>query len=202
MLGCLNCGIDMKLTSKIDVETWLKKYSVQNYTINEDMSVDVNGNVDLDNKYLVEIKVQFRNVSGDFNCYSNYLTDLSGCPIKIGGSFCCNGNEIVVSLIGSPIEIGGSFYCNNGNYTSLEGCPKRVVGDFNFRFNKLVSLDDGPDFVGREFNCKDNNLCENDSFLYECSLSQVQQYYKNKDLKDFLVNTMDSVIKKVTGCKI
>ena len=55
------------------VEAWLKEYGVENYTINEDLSVDVDG---------------------DFYCNANNLTSLEGCPSSVGGGFNCGNNRI------------------------------------------------------------------------------------------------------------
>ena len=44
---------------KVIVEDWLKFYSIKNYTINEDLSVDVNGNVDLTGLVLSYIPIKF-----------------------------------------------------------------------------------------------------------------------------------------------
>ena len=53
---------------KVGIEEWLKSYNVENYTINDDLSVDVSGVVDLSGKSLIMIPVKFRNVSGNFDC--------------------------------------------------------------------------------------------------------------------------------------
>ena len=95
------------------IEEWLKKYKVENYTINEDLSVDV--------------PVKFRNVSGYFSCRNNNLQNLIGCPDMVGGAFDCSYNQLT-SLIGCPIEIGGSFNGNANKLVSLVGGPS-VVGD-------------------------------------------------------------------------
>ena len=47
--------------NRIEIATWLEKHSVKNYTINEDLSVDVDGNVNLSYKSLLAITVSFRN---------------------------------------------------------------------------------------------------------------------------------------------
>ena len=58
------------------VEVWLKFYGVKNYTINEDLSVDVEGDINLYSKGLSEISIKFGNVSGDFICEGNHPTKL------------------------------------------------------------------------------------------------------------------------------
>ena len=73
---------------RVAVEEWLEKHGVKNHTINEDLSVDVNGGVvNLASMGLVEIPIRFGVVSGSFYCSNNQLVDLVGCPITIGASF-------------------------------------------------------------------------------------------------------------------
>ena len=104
---------------RVGIEAWLKKYKVSNYIIIEDLSVDVNGGVDLSFKGLVEIPVRFGVVSGNFDCSANKLTSLVGCPTSVGGSFSCFWNRLV-SLEGCPVKIGGSFDCNSNKLIDSE----------------------------------------------------------------------------------
>ena len=97
---------------RVGVEDWLKLNKVKNYTINEDLSVDVDGDVNLVGNYLVGIQVNFRNVSGNFSCVYGNLTTLMGCPKKVGGNFYCYNNELL-SLEGC-LSVGGKFH-RNGN---------------------------------------------------------------------------------------
>ena len=142
-------------TSKEEVEAICKKYKIENYTINDDLSIDVNGDVDLHYRYLDFLPVKFAMVSGDFGCSGNRLTSLKGAPREIGGSFDCGDNKLI-SLKGAPREIGGSFGCSVNMLTSLEGAPKLVGGDFWCSWNKLNSLKGAPKLVGGDFCCTDN----------------------------------------------
>ena len=100
------------------------------YTINEDGSIDVDGNVELGHRNLTKIPFKFRHIHGSFYCYNNRLTSLEGAPINVGGVFDCGYNELT-SLDGAPINVGGNFYCSNNQLTSLEGAPNSVGGYFN-----------------------------------------------------------------------
>lgn len=62
------------LKTKAEIQAWLDKMGVENYIINNDLTVDVNGSVDLDRKGLIEIPVQFGIVTGNFYCNENDLT--------------------------------------------------------------------------------------------------------------------------------
>ena len=77
-----------------DIPSICKKYGIENYTINSDGSIDVEGNVDLSYKKLTKLPLKFKNVSGNFHCYDNQLTSLEGCPKHVGGGFYCHNNPI------------------------------------------------------------------------------------------------------------
>ena len=64
------------LKTREEIEAWLQKMEIENYTINDDLSVDVNGIVRLSSTQLTSFPVQFRNVDGNFQCSGNQLTSL------------------------------------------------------------------------------------------------------------------------------
>jgi len=156
------------------VEEILKLLNINNYTINSDESIDVNGDVNFYYKGLTKIPLKFNRVSGNFKCGSNQLTGLEGSPNYVGGDFDCSYNYIN-SLEGSPKEVGGYFDCNNNQLTSLEGCPNTVNGGFNCNYNKLTTLDGCPNTVGGYFVCSFNEItslegCPNTlSGFFDCS---------------------------------
>ena len=125
------------------------------YIINDDGSIDVNGDVNLSNKDLTKIPFKFRNVSGDFHCYNNQLTSLEGSPNIVGGIFGCTNNKLT-SLEYSPTTVGSDFYCYRNQLTSLEYAPKMVGGDFRCNRNHLTTLEGAPKMVGGDFRCNDN----------------------------------------------
>ena len=114
----------------INIDLICKKYDIENYTINQDESINVNGNVDLSmKKKLTKLPLKFNKVSGNFYCHSNQLTSLEGSPKEIGGNFYCSNNKLT-SLEGGPKEVGRYFCCQYNQLTSLEGGPKKVCGNF------------------------------------------------------------------------
>jgi len=186
----------MKLTNLFEntidhqqIEDWLDSMNIENYTINTDGTVDVAGNVIIRGKHLAHIPIQFGYVGGDFNCHSNQLTTLQGCPREVVGSFSCQINKLttlqdgpkevggfydcsynmLTNLQGAPREIGGSFWCADNQLTSLQGGPREVAGDYGCSYNKLTDLKGGPIEVGGEFKCYANPFKEkpNTSFRKE-----------------------------------
>ena len=127
-----------------------REYRITDYIINDDESIDVNGDVDLSYRSLTKLPLKFRNVSGNFSCSRNKLTSLEGCPSSVGGDFYCNRNKLT-SLEGCPSSVGGDFYCDSNELTSLEGSPSSVGGDFSCSYNKLTSLEGCPRSVGGYF---------------------------------------------------
>ena len=77
-----------------DIDSICKEYEIENYTVNPDGSIDVDGDVDLDNKRLTKLPLRFGRVTGYFFCYSNQLTTLEGSPREVGGKFDCSYNQL------------------------------------------------------------------------------------------------------------
>ncbi len=96
-----------------------EEYGIENYTINEDGSIDVDGNVDFDNKGLTELPLNFNKVNGFFNCDHNQLTTLKGSPKYVDG-FSCGTNKLT-SLEFSPKKVGSNFYCEDNEIRDLYG---------------------------------------------------------------------------------
>jgi hypothetical protein len=124
-----------------------KKYNIKNYTINEDGSVDVDGNVFfLPGKYirLTKLPLKFGKVTGDFVCSENELASLEGCPEWVGGTFDCSRNQLT-SLEGCSKSVGGRFYCEQNQLTSLVGGPQVVLGAYCAYDNQINSFEGFPD---------------------------------------------------------
>ncbi|MCK9475625.1 MAG: hypothetical protein M0R46_06895 [Candidatus Muirbacterium halophilum] len=144
-------------TNTSEIEAICEKYNIKNYIINEDDSIDVDGNVDLFNKGLKVLPLKFRKVSGNFKCSFNKLTSLKGSPQSVGGWFDCNDNQLT-SLEGAPQSIGGSFYCYKCQLITLEGAPHTIGGNFYCSSNQLTTLEGAPQNIGGDFSCSVNQL--------------------------------------------
>jgi hypothetical protein len=105
-----------------------EKYGIEKYTINDDGSIDVVGNVNLWNKGLTELPIIFNRVTGNFNCGYNKLTTLKGCPRWVGGWFSCYYNKLT-SLEFSPDYVGSYFSCRNNDLTD-NYCDTEISGGF------------------------------------------------------------------------
>ena len=143
-------------TTREGVIELCREYKIKNYTINDDLSIDVEGGVSLDFCKLEYLPLKFNYVSGYFNCSYNKLLSLEGSPQTVGSGFYCFDNKLV-SLKGCPQTVGSGFYCFNNKLVSLEGCPQ-TVGNFKCNDNELESLEGSPQTVGGDFNCFNNKL--------------------------------------------
>jgi hypothetical protein len=142
----------------MSIEEICVKYGISNYTINDDGSVDVDGDVDLNDCELTELPLTFNKVTGTFNCDDNKLTDLKGCPKSVGVFFC--GSNNLTDLEFSPEKVGGDFHCFGNKLTSLKGCPESIGGDFTCTGNNLTSLKGCPKNIGQNFNADGNNIID------------------------------------------
>jgi hypothetical protein len=149
---------NLGIGEKVQIEKWLDEYKIKNYKINDDLTIDVNGDVDflyLDNRdeYLPEY-IQFNNVEGNFRIAGKNLKSLRGCPKDIyPGGFCCSGCPELTSLEGCPEKVKwfNCSYCKK--LKSLKGCPKYSPESFDCsECESLTSLEGCPEYVDN-FSC-------------------------------------------------
>ena len=158
-----------------DIHTICEEYRIRNYTINEDGSIDVDGNVDLSCRKLTKLPLKFNKVNGDFYCRVNSLTSLFGCPNEVGGNFYCSDNKLK-SLEHCPKKIHGGFSCYYNLITSLSGCPERINGDFNCSSNYLTSFEHCPKEIYGNFDCYNNKIISFDHLPFSIDGNFVCEY--------------------------
>ena len=134
-------------TTREEVIKVCRRYKIKNYTINDDLSIDVDVDVSLISNGLEYLPLKFNYVDGNFNCSNNKLKTLEGSPQILDGSFLCFENELK-SLEGSPSVVNGNFICYENELESLEGCPQILDGDFSCSDNKLKDLEHFPEVNG------------------------------------------------------
>ena len=144
-----------------------------------------------------ELPLTFRYVTGHFDCRSNNLTSLKGCPLEVGKSFYCDNNRLT-SLEFCPTKVGRGFFCSDNKLTRLEGCPKHIPEHFNCSNNNISTLLGSPSYIGSTFYCYDNSLPES---LIKCGIKpeiiikyqdEYQIWYSsgelNKNRLDIMIN--------------
>ena len=168
----------------MSIEEICKKYGIENYTINDDNSIDVDGYVDLQAYHIKELPLTFNKVTGNFDCSDNKLTDLKGSPKSVGGGFDCGYNKLT-SLSGGPEKIVGDFFCESNYLTSLEGGPESVGYDYDCASNKLTSLEGSPKSIGGYFYCHTNPI---GSIFNNVDIDFIRAFKTYKVLNDGVVN--------------
>lgn len=126
-------------TNQEDIEHWLYEQNIANFTINEDGTVDVAGDVILKSYKGSTLPVQFGIVHDGFSIQDSNLTSFVGAPRSVGKWF--NGvNTKVSSIAGMPSYIGQGLGIWNTRIHSLSGIHKVVrVCKGHFSCNKNVT---------------------------------------------------------------
>ena len=99
---------NLSVGKRVQIIKWLDSFDIKNYNINDDLTIDVNGHVDLAEKSLTCFPsfIKFNKVSSSFYCYRNQLTSLKGCPTTVVDSLSMlllNLNEAsLIFLTASP----------------------------------------------------------------------------------------------------
>ena len=113
------------LTDKNAIQKWLDEMNITNYQILDDSTVNVHRSVNLKNKNLTHIPIQFRELNGTFDCSYNQLTSLAGSPLDVKASFNCSHNQLT-SLEGGPSFVYNNYTSVNNKLISLKGLPKET----------------------------------------------------------------------------
>jgi len=109
------------LKTKEEIEKYMERFGgMDDWTINENLDVDVPGNTRLQTSFFLngEFPFQFGTIDGWLDC--------SNCLLK--------------SLIGAPHTVRGDFGCSNNQLISLEGAPRYVGGYFNCKKNPISTI--------------------------------------------------------------
>ena len=130
------------------------------FNIQDDGTVDVDGNVSWHNKSEKKLPIQFGKVSGAFWCHNTNLHTLKGSPISVGKGFYCGTNKLK-NLEGAPKYVGVRFNCQANKLTSLQGLPEQIEGkiiiyyDTKLPLLRLLVAKDGVNFSnGIEFDAQ------------------------------------------------
>ena len=101
-----------KQVNKVEIEVWCDEMGIENYTINSQGEIDVNGGVFLTHNDFKELPYKFGDISGCFEIeHNSKLTSLKNCPNYVGGYFSCGHNPKLNSLEGCPKIVSLSFWC-------------------------------------------------------------------------------------------
>lgn len=124
-----------------------KQYAISNYTINDDLTVDVNGDVNLykdyvywlDNNKIDYLPLQFNKISGSFIIDQLNLKSLKGCPNYVGGVFNCSHNELE-SLEFGPKYVESGYYASHNNLTTLKHIEGITTNTLDVNINFITNI--------------------------------------------------------------
>lgn len=129
---------DNMYVDKQKIRSWLRRYGIEKYTVNDDFTVDVDDSVNLLDNGLTYLPIQFGVVHGEFNIASNKLTSLKGSPTHVEGTFNCNYNELK-SLQYAPRSINNNFMCANNHITDWKYFPEHVESTCMIGGNRITT---------------------------------------------------------------
>lgn len=158
---------------------------ISNFTVNKDLTVDVDGSVDCSHRSLTKFPFKFGRVMGGFDCSSNQLTTLEGAPKFVLMEFIAIGNQLT-NLIGGPVRVNGRYDVTFNHLGSLEGI--KYLGDdrpgqLKIHSNRLTTLEFLP---YQWWNCEMQILGNPINQLANCIGLKLGEDSHNKFIREFL----------------
>ncbi len=147
---------------KAKISKWLKDHDVENYVINDDDTVSVNGDIELINLQYKRLPVTFKEITGNVTIVASRLETLAGLPQTINGDLEMNKVKVLdwtgcpaivkgsVHLESSIVngfggdalrEVGKGVYLDYSVIESLKGFPPLVRGALSLRSSSVKSLE-------------------------------------------------------------
>jgi hypothetical protein len=127
---------DKLFQTAAEVLEWIDHNGIQNAIVNRDLSIDVDGDVDIWRSLNSVLPVRFSRITGLLNLSSKFK-----------------------SLKGLPPDTIGGLNCIGSGITSLEGCSRVVKNSFSVSYcESLKSLKGGPRIVNGSYGAKDVKL--------------------------------------------
>lgn len=138
------------------IANWLRQNKITNFTINDDNSVDVDGDLNLDGLRHAKLPVNFKSVTGSVSLVGALLKTLEGLPDEINGDFDISSMDLD-SVEGFPMKVHGDCHIGKTNVktTLANSRLAHVEGDLlihEYGSNSFVGL---PAYVGGDFIVKD-----------------------------------------------
>lgn len=134
------------LQTKREIMIWLNANEIRNYTVNDDLTVDIEyGGADLKNNNYGVIPVQFNKVVGLFNCSNNQLKSLKGCPLIMDGHLNCY-NNLLTNLKDLPKKVNGYIYCSENPLKNIDNMECDFTKDFYHSYSSGSPIEGFEDF--------------------------------------------------------
>ena len=173
----------LRAKNHAEATKWLDSMGIKNYTVRDDLTVDVAGDVDISRdkyKLLYVFKVRFGIVTGSFLCHATGLITLEGAPVEVGGSFNCAENGLT-TLRGGPLKVGSDYICHNNRLKTLTGLPDKIPGNLQCFSNQLKHLKKMPAFIGGNLVASFNPIEDFNDYGFHCAgVISVQHPYEKR----------------------
>jgi hypothetical protein len=217
----------MKLSEVVDrkvkIENILRRsFDLNRFTINDDLTVDVDGDVLFSRKSQTQLPINFRTVTGCFSILDcKKLTTLKGCPQHVGSIFEVRNAQNLRSLEHGPQTVGESYIVFNSSIKSLEHCPTDIPERFIIEYCYFItSLKGCPEKIGERFSISNCQYLKSLDYLPKEILGKVYLFncdkvfnllriFKIKGVKSirFHKNPIEDIINKylpsrdIIGCQ-
>jgi len=130
---------------KAKITKWLTHVGVENFTINPDLTVDVDGDVYFGTHRWTEFPVKFGVIKGNFICAVGHLESCVNFPDEVEGECDITGQQLK-SLKGFPSKVGtgvhgGGVDISFTPLTSMDGISEEINGDLVMTDTRISSLE-------------------------------------------------------------
>lgn len=151
--------------NKEQIEHKLLEYGVQHYYINDNLTVDVDGDL--------VIWPSTKNLNGFTTNPETFKDSWSHYISSFFQSLADNGLDIKFGMV------NGDFDCSRVNLRTLRNCPVWVSGDYNISHNRLGSLDGLAEYIGGDLYIQ-NNYLEDLNFSNSLILGEIYCWSNSK----------------------
>ena len=138
------------------IANWLKKNGVTNFTINDDNSVDVDGDLVFDGLRHEKLPVNFKSVTGSVSLVGALLKTLEGLPDEINGDFNISAMKLDTTA-GFPMKVHGDCHLSKLDVKATLSTSRmaHVEGDLIINGWLATSFVGLPGYVGGDFMVKE-----------------------------------------------
>ena len=145
--------------TKKDIIRLCDANGIENYAINDDLSLNVYDSVSMQfiSKKIGKIPLSFNYVQDNFYCDEKRLKSLIGFPKRIDGMLDISINQLK-NLNYCPEYVSEEFFCEQNHLTSLKGISKYIGGDLYAQQNDLTSVEGLQQHFFGNISLHDNNL--------------------------------------------
>lgn len=129
------------LDNREAIQDWLSEVGITDYTIDEQLVVNVNKSILVTDKKIPYLPVQFGEIKGNFFFQNVGLKSLKGFPHTVKGAVSVVNNKLK-SFKYSPDTITGDYAVNGNKFESFKNLRTKIGSVFFCQDNPLKNIDD------------------------------------------------------------